>query len=196
MVVKQVLIQAGHTLIESALAEEGSSTSISRDSLGHLFINRALSADDDGNLAVAVSLQRSLIGVGAPAATYLTPLAEKLNTKLSIPDFAEVANAIGAVAGRVVQNVRILIRQPWGKGTAYRVYLPFGVRDFAELEDAASYARNTASRLARRRAHQAGASRVKVYTKRNDQIVTVYGERLYLGTEIMATAVGYPRPKG
>lgn len=195
-VVKQVLIQAGHTLIESALAEEGSPTPISRDSVGHLFVNRALSADDGGNLAVTVSLRRSLIGVGAPAVTYLTPLAKKLNTQLSIPEYAEVANAIGAVAGRVVQNVRILIRQPWGKGTAYRVYLPFGVRDFPELADAASYAKNTASRLARRHAHQAGASRVKVYTKRNDQIVTVYNERLYLGTEIMATAVGYPRPKG
>jgi N-methylhydantoinase A/oxoprolinase/acetone carboxylase beta subunit len=193
MVVSKVIVQAGHTVIESALAEEGRPTSIGADSVGRLFLNRALGADDGGNLATSVSLRRALIGVGAPAVTYLTPLAERLRTQLRIPEHAEVANAVGAVAGGVVQNVRILIRQPRGRDNPYRVYLPFGVRDFLELEAAATYATSTARRTARSRAHQAGARRVKVYSKREDHIINVYSDLVYLGSEITATAVGRPQ---
>jgi len=194
-VVKQVIIQAGRAVIDSALAGEGKLNPVSQDSVGHLFINRALGADDNGNLGVTVSLKHSLIGVGAPAATYLTPLAEKLGTALHIPENAEVANAIGAVAGGVVQNVRILVRRPAGIDNPYRAYSPFGVRDFTELEDAVTYAKKTACRLARRRAHEAGAARVKVYTKRNDETVDLQNDRLHIGTELVATAVGRPRLK-
>lgn len=194
-VVKQVVIQAGHTVIDSALAEEGRPGPASQDSVAHLFIDRALGVDDGGNLGVTFSLKRSLIGVGAPAATYLTPLAEKLGTALHVPENAEVASAVGAVAGGVVQNVRILVRRPAGIDNPYRAYSPFGVRDFTELEDAVTYARNTASRLARRRAYEAGATRVKVYTKRNDESVELQNDHLHIGTEVVATAVGRPRIK-
>ena len=94
----------------------------------------------------------------------------------------------------MVQNVRILI-QPWEGEKAYRAYSPFGVRDFPELADAKAYATNTACRLARRRAHQAGASRVKVHTKQDDRIVQVGSEQLFIETEVIATAVGRPRLK-
>ncbi len=144
---------------------------------------------------MTLSLRRSLIGIGAPAATYLAPLAEGLNTQLHLPEHAEVANAVGAVAGGVVQKVRILIRQPWGEDGVYRVYLPFGVRDFEELADAADHARKTARRLARRRALEAGAGKVKIFIERNDQIVPIANDCLYLGTEIIATAIGRPQPK-
>ena len=194
-VVKQVLIQAGYAVLESVLAEEGSLSLSNQDSVGRLFVNRALGADDGGNLQVAFSLRRPLVGIGAPAATYLTPLAEKLNAHIHVPEHAEVANAIGAVAGGVVQNVRILIQQPWGRDKTYRVYLPFGVRDFWELDDAVAYARNIACRLARHRACQAGASKVKVHTEQIDQIVPIDNDSLYLGTEIITTAVGRPRLK-
>jgi len=116
-------------------------------------------------------------------------------TTLHIPENAEVANAIGAVAGGVVQNVRILVRRPAGIDNPYRAYSPFGVRDFTELEDAVTYAKKTACRLARRRAHEAGAARVKVYTKRNDETVELQNDRLHIGTELVATAVGRPRLK-
>lgn len=194
-VVKRVLVQAGHAVIESILAEEGVPSLTSQDNVGRLFINRALGADDSRNLRVTLSLRRPLIGIGAPAATYLTPLAEKLNAEIHIPEHAEVANAIGAVAGGVVQSVRILIQQPWGREHSYRVYLPFGIRDFVELEDAIAYARDTAYRLARDHAHQAGANRVKLHTEQNDWTVPVIGDNLYLGTEIITTAVGRPRLK-
>lgn len=194
-VVKQVIIQAGQAVIESALAAEGDFSLRGDDNVASLLINRALGADEGGNLGVTFSLRRPMIGIGAPAVTYLAPLAKKLKAKLYIPEHAEVANAVGAVAGGVVQTVRILIRQPWGREKPYRVYLPFGVRDFDKLTKAAAYAQNTARRLAQHRAHQAGARQVKVFMERKDQIVRISNEEVYLGTEIIATAIGRPRPR-
>ena len=106
-----------------------------------------------------------------------------------------LGSAIGAVAGSVVQKVRLLIRQPGGRDSVYRVYLPFGIRDFQELEGAASYAQNTAYRLARRHALQGGADKVKIYVERKDLIVPLVTEDLYLETEVVATAVGRPHTK-
>jgi N-methylhydantoinase A/oxoprolinase/acetone carboxylase beta subunit len=195
-VVEQVIIQVGQAVIESTLAGEDGVSFGGRDNVGRLFINRALGNDDSGNFKVTLSLRNSLVGIGAPADTYLTPLVGRLNTQLHIPEHAGVANAIGAVAGGVVQKVRILIRQPWGEDGGYRVYLPFGVRDFQQLADAANHAQKTARRLARRRAIVAGASKVRIFIERNDQIVPIANDYLYLGTEVMATAVGRPQPIG
>lgn len=193
-VVRQVIVQAGRAVIASALAEEGGRVLWSRDSVGHLFIDRALGADDGGVFSVTFSMRRSLIGIGAPVATYLPPVAAQLHVHLHIPEHAEVANAIGAAAGGVIQTVRILIR-PLDKGNAYRVHLPFGVRDFQQLADAVTYAKDAARRLARDRAHRAGASLVRVHTEQHDQTAQVGSERLYIETEVIATAVGRPQLK-
>jgi N-methylhydantoinase A/oxoprolinase/acetone carboxylase beta subunit len=194
-VVKQVITQAGYALIESALAEDGGFSLKNGDNVVRLLVNRALGADGEGNLGVSFSLKRPIIGIGAPAVTYLKPLAEKLNTPIHIPKYAEVANAIGAAAGAVVQKARILIQQPEGRDTPYRVYAPSGTHDFLELDDAKTYARNTVTRLVSQHAHQAGASRVKIQVSEDERIVRAGTELIYLGTEITATAVGRPKLK-
>lgn len=193
-VVRQVIVQAGRAVIASALAEEGGLTLGSRDSVGHLFIERALGTDDGGVFSVTFSMGRSLIGIGAPVATYLPSVATQLHTHLYIPEHAEVANAIGAVAGGIVQTVRILIR-PLDRGNAYRVHLPFGVRNFRRLADAVAYAKDAARRLAQDRAHRAGASRVQAHTEQHDRTAQVGSECLYIETDITATAVGRPQLK-
>ena len=194
-VVREVIIRAGYILIESVLAEDNGLSLKKVDKVVNLLVNRALGAEDGGNLSVTFSLKRPIIGIGAPAATYLKPLAAKLKTPIFIPEHAEVANAIGAAAGAVVQKVRILIQQPEGTETPYRVYAPSGVRDYEVLDDAKSYARRTAVRLARKHAHEAGASRIKLQVSEDERIVRVGAELLYLGTEIIATAVGRPKLK-
>lgn len=193
-VVRQVIVQAGRAVIASALAEESVLMLWSRDSVGHLFIDRALGTDDGGVFSVTFSMRRSLIGIGAPVATYLPAVAAQLHAHLYIPEHAEVANAIGAAAGGVIQTVRILIR-PLDEGNAYRVHLPFGVRDFQQLADAVTYAKDAARRLAQDRAHRAGANLVQVHIEQHDRTAQVGSERLYIETEVIATAVGRPQLK-
>lgn len=193
-VVEQVVVRAGRAVIKSALVEECGFPESGWSGLGGLFVNQALGAGNLETISVSLSLRRPIIGIGAPASTYLSPLAEKLRTRLYIPEHAEVANAIGAVASGVVQTVHALIK-PLGENKSYRVHLPFGVRDFHSLDEAVSYARRAVYRQARNRAHQAGSGVVRVHIEQHDRTARVYGLPQHIETEVIATATGRPRLK-
>jgi N-methylhydantoinase A/oxoprolinase/acetone carboxylase beta subunit len=194
-VVRQVEIQLGRVVISSALAEEAAPMPMARDGVGQLFIDRALRADGGGSFSVSVDMQRPLVAIGAPVGNYLPPVAKRLNARLSIPEHAEVRNALGAVVGGVVQRVRVLI-QPLLAGSVYRAHLPGEVRVFSHLEEAVACAQEEAAEAVGELARRAGASEAKVDVKREDQILRDrrgLADEIYLGTEVTATAVGRPR---
>ena len=60
-------------------------------------------------LDCTLTLQQPVVAIGAPVEAYMPRVAEQLHTELVIPPHAEVANAVGAVAGGVVQRQRVLI---------------------------------------------------------------------------------------
>jgi hypothetical protein len=71
------------------------------------------------------------------------------------------------------------------------------VFDFHELEQAVNYARQEMVPWVESQARQAGAAQVEVQVVREDKEVLVragWGEKLYLGTELVFTAVGRPSP--
>jgi len=123
-------------------------------------------------------------------------VAERLHTELIIPPHAEVANAVGAVAGGVIQRLRVLISSLDG-GEQFRLHLPDGVHDFADLEQAVRYARQVMPARVEALARQAGAGQVEVQMARTDRgakIAAGWGQEVYLGTELIFTAVGRPSP--
>ena len=193
---QQVTVQAGRSLVAAALAETHSLRLDGHDPWRRLFVDGALAGDggEASLVEVALTLRRPLVAIGAPVATYYPAVAERLHTRLCIPPHAEIANAVGAVAGGVIQTVRALIKPLGGEG--FRVHLPIGIHDFANLEEAAAYALEEASLLAEAHARRAGAVNVQVQAQRKDHIVRADGERseeVYFETEVTATAVGRPR---
>jgi N-methylhydantoinase A/oxoprolinase/acetone carboxylase beta subunit len=136
------------------------------------------------------------VAIGAPVQAYMPRVAERLHTRLIIPPHAEVANAVGAVAGGVVQRQRVLIT-PLEGGDRLRLHLPEGLNDFHELEEAVAYAQEQMIPWIKARARRAGADQVEAQMTRQDRSVLVkagWGDRLYLGTELVFTAVGRPSP--
>jgi hypothetical protein len=73
------------------------------------------------------------------------------------------------------------------------VHLPTGIRDFDSLAAAAECALREAGALAEARARAAGADDVQVQVQRHDNLVVLKTQEVYLGSEVMATAVGRPR---
>jgi N-methylhydantoinase A/oxoprolinase/acetone carboxylase beta subunit len=123
-------------------------------------------------------------------------VADKLNTRLVIPLHAEVANAVGAVAGGVIQRHRILVT-PLDNGEALRLHLPQAIVDFASLEEAVRYAQDWMEPWMETQARRAGAAQIEVQMTRKDNEVPVkmgWGDQLYLGTELTFAAVGRPSP--
>ena len=213
-VVAGVSQRAAKALVTKALSDEaaspGSSPQWDQEPTAALLLARALDGDRAGNpvadpdLDFSLTLRRPVVAIGAPVEAYMPRVAERLHTQLLIPPHAEVANAVGAVAGGVVQRQRVLITplegdmgaSGWG-GSGVRVHLPEGPRDFGDLEQAVAYASQVMGGWMEDLAREAGAAQVEVQMVREDRDVMVkagWGDRLYLGTDLTFTAVGRPSP--
>jgi N-methylhydantoinase A/oxoprolinase/acetone carboxylase beta subunit len=164
-----------------------------------LFLEKMLGNKMLPELDLSLSVKPPIIAIGAPVNTYFPPVASQLSAQLIIPDHAEVANAVGAITGNIIETVEILIDPIYSLTgiECYTVHSPIEKIDFDSLDEAISYAQREAERLAKERAIQAGASQqieVKVY--QNDQTATAakgYDQSdLLLASRIKATAIGKP----
>lgn len=193
-VLGQVTLQAGRSILAAALAESHGISLDEHESLRRVLIDPAIQGDGQAACLVGVrlTLKRPVVAIGAPVATYFPAVAQSLHTRLCVPPHAEVANAVGAVVGSVMQTVRVLVTPLEGEA-GFRVHLPQEVHDFTELEEAAEFAQKQAGLLAEAWALQAGAGAVQVSTSRRDHTIEVSGDLLFIESEISATAAGRPR---
>jgi N-methylhydantoinase A/oxoprolinase/acetone carboxylase beta subunit len=195
-VIEGVSDRAATALISKALSDDDHPPQWEKEPTAALLLGRALNDGHNNDLACALTLRRPVVAIGAPVQAYMPRVAEQLHTRLIIPPHAEVANAVGAVAGGVVQRQRVLIT-PLEDGEALRLHLPRGVYDFHDREEAVAYAEEQMRPWMEALAQQAGAAQVEVQMIREDREVLVkagWGDRLYLGTELTFTAVGRPSP--
>ncbi len=196
MILDLVSVQSGEAIVEAASTPEQREELKSRGA--RRLLRAALQAPRTGEnvtlppVTYRLSLNRPLVGIGAPAETYYPEIARRLDTELCVPTHADVCNAVGAVAGGVSQTVSILITSP-AEGL-FRVHGGEGLHDFGELEPAASKALELAGAQAGALALDAGAGDIKVETSRDDRVATVAGSfEVFVESTITATAFGRPR---
>jgi N-methylhydantoinase A/oxoprolinase/acetone carboxylase beta subunit len=193
-VVNQVSNSVTLELVTKVLGDEAALPRWEHEPSAAALLARAVGNVPVSDLGCCLTLQHPVVAVGAPVEAYLPRTAQQLGTELLIPPYAEVANAIGAVAGGVVQRMRALIR-PMDAGLAYRVHLPDGYHDVASIEKGVALARDVIpSRLAER-ARRAGAEQVEVHMDRVDRVAPVdidWGEDIFVESELVFTAVGRP----
>jgi N-methylhydantoinase A/oxoprolinase/acetone carboxylase beta subunit len=195
-VVEGVSNRAATALVTKVISDEAHLPDWVNEPTATLLLNRALNGGGGSDLDLAMTLRQPVVAIGAPVEAYMPRVAERLHTRLIIPPHAEVANAVGAVAGGVVQRQRVLIT-PLDGGEAYRLHLPEGVYDFPDLEEAVAHASDQMLPWIEARAREVGAEQVEVQMTREDRDVLVkagWGDRLYLGSELVFTAVGRPSP--
>ncbi len=101
-----------------------------------------------------------LIGVGAPVHVFLPRVAKLLGTRAVIPEYAGVANALGAISGRIVTLVLVRVKAEYRDGYCYgySVYEDGERRLFEEYEEAEAFARNLAERQVYAKAARQGTS--------------------------------------
>jgi N-methylhydantoinase A/oxoprolinase/acetone carboxylase beta subunit len=109
-------------------------------------------------LGSKIALKIPIIGIGAPAKIFLPRVAEILHTELIVPDYFQVANAVGAVAGCVMVHEEAWIF-PQTRGmyiVAYYVQSEGERKRFSKLEPALEYAQKITGDKALTRANAAG----------------------------------------
>ncbi|MGD8465175.1 MAG: hydantoinase/oxoprolinase family protein [Anaerolineae bacterium] len=195
-IVNGVSSQASTALVTKALSDESHLAQWEQEPTATYLLHRALDGDSGSTLGIELTLQQPLVAIGAPVEAYMPRVADQLHTRLVVPPHAEVANAIGAVAGGVVLRQRVLIT-PMDDGDQLRLHLPQGVLDFGSVDQAVAHAQQEMALWLEERARQAGAAQVEVQMVREDKEVLVragWGDKLYLGTELTFTAAGRPSP--
>lgn len=158
--------------------------SLKSESLLHKIFNP--SSERPSNLAVKVNFP--IIAIGAPVRDYLPRVAEKLQCQLIIPEHSEVANAVGAAAGKVVETLDALIR-PAAEG-GFILHSPWVRKVFEDLTEAKEYTRQLFEQAAATRsAENAGSMYYEVTVNFED----LFLDTLYLDTKVRAAMLGRPK---
>ena len=154
-------------------------------------------AEEHRPYTVEVRFEEPLIGIGAPASEMLKDAAALLGAELIVPEYADVANAVGAITGSVLIQAEILIRSG-GEGRIM-LHSPVEQREFEDLTEAKAYGEQQVVEIVTERARAAGASGFEVRVTQTDQRGTLaagYGDSIFLECRIQGVAVGKPRLGG
>ena len=150
---------------------------------------RQLAADcREGAAAEAGSI---LIGVGAPARSWLTAAAAQLGWPCVVPRCAEVANAVGAAAGQVCESARALVRHNRLNDCFY-VYTESCRMEAEHLRAAQELARGAVRRTVLEKAARAGAEAPEVTLREQ---LTAGEDGAFVEWCVAADAKGYPSAK-
>ena len=157
------------------------------------FLRRLLRLSGEKGIRASINLATPVIAVGAPVGAYFPAAAAALDARLVIPEHAEVANAYGAVTGRVVESCEIHVRPAKPDGFAVAAAGMQG--SFATLDQAIAVAESFARDTAQAGAARRGGEGIVVTLVREEELLPLkrgWGDRVLIEVRICATAVGKP----
>jgi N-methylhydantoinase A/oxoprolinase/acetone carboxylase beta subunit len=191
MIVAQLEHQTVLALLETAFSEEEAGFGIEPEVLArHVLMQRGL-----GGHRRLVKLETGLavpvIGLGASSATYYPAVGRLLGCEMILPKHAGVANAIGAVVGRVTMREAGTVTSP-SEGK-YRVHLLEGPEDFGNEAAALGRLEDVLRARATAAAEAAGAANIQVSVVRDVRSAGVEGREVFVEAEITVEASGRPR---
>lgn len=191
MIVDRLTYQTSFALLETAFAEEHDDFGLPPEELArHVLMQKGLSGHR-GLVRLETGLNVPVVGLGASAASYYPAVGERLGCRMILPEHAGVANAIGAVVGRVTIRRSGTVTSPdQGK---YRVHIETGPEDYPTPEAAMAALQSALEVEARSQAIAAGAEDIHIETSRQLRSAEAEGREVFLEAEITVEASGRPR---
>jgi N-methylhydantoinase A/oxoprolinase/acetone carboxylase beta subunit len=142
-------------------------------------------------LRLDLGLNLPLIGLGASAATYYPAVGELVHAQVLIPEHAGVANAIGAVVGRISMRRSGTVTSP-SEGR-YRVHLETGPEDFTDAAPALARLEEVLRAHAIEAAMASGAQDVQVTVTKDIRQARTEARDVFLEATLTIEASGRPR---
>jgi hypothetical protein len=191
MIVDQLTHQTVLALLEAAFAEEPAGFDLPPEALArHVLMQRGLAAHD-GLVRVRTGLDVPVVGLGASAPSYYPAVGARLGCEMILPEHAGVANAIGAVVGRITMRQSGTVTAP-SEGR-YRVHLVTGPQDFTSAEDALAALEEVLRQQAQSDAQAAGAEDIQVSVSRDIRTAGIEGREVFVEAALTVEASGRPR---
>jgi len=185
VVVSLLVRRSAEAVLGAALDRDGLSSEASTSGL--------VAAALDGSAVSArldIGIGVPLVGLGAPASTYYPAVGVLLGSEVEIPRHADVANAIGAVVGKVRVKEEITVTAP-RRGT-YRIHAGGEPETVWECPDARDRALELASAAAAKAVREAGAGEFEVETSWSEKTIDVEGRPMFVEGTAVAVASGRP----
>ena len=189
IILDQMTAQTADVLLQTAFAEDGWEEA--PETLARHPLLRAGLAGRRGLLALDTRLAVPVIGLGASAGTYYPAVGAALNAGMLLPDHAPVANAIGAVVGRISARRAGTVTSP-SEGR-FRAHLPDGPQDFPDQQAALEALTAHLTRDARSEVEAAGAGDVTVTVARDIRRAEVEAREVFVEAEVRVEASGRAR---
>lgn len=191
MIVDQLTHQTGIALLEAAFAEEGDRFEQTPAELARHTLMQTGLAGHRGLVRVETGLNLPVVGLGASAQTYYPQVGKLLGCEMDVPEHAGVANAIGAVVGRVTIRHSGTVTCP--SSGCFRVHLGGAPQDFADVDKALSHLEDTLRGTAQQAAETSGAEGIRVNAMRDIRTAEIEGNDVFIEAEITVEASGRPR---
>ena len=191
MIIDRLTHQTCQALLEAAFAEEHSFDAAPDALARHELMQRGLFGGHSGLIRLHTGLAVDVVGLGASAPSYYPAVGEKLGCKMILPEHAGVANAIGAVVGRVTMRRMGTVTAP-AEGR-FRVHLDTGPEDFTTAESAMARLEAILSEAALGAARAAGAEDIRLTTARDIRRAMAENREVFLEATVTIEASGRPR---
>lgn len=134
--------------------------------------------------------------IGGPVIAYTSELKEILDADIIIPEHAEVGNAVGAVVGKGIKRIEILIKTAYSKDKKRLVLLfsPKSRETFGSYPEALEYAETLGRKLILEYMTEAGLDKgqVQIEISRKDISLSEAGA-VPLETKLVFVGVGMPK---
>ena len=186
IIVDQLTHQTGIALLQAALAEER----LDENLASHILMQMGL-GNHSGILRINTGLNIPVVGLGASAQSYYPAVGKCMGCEMTLPLDGGVANAIGAIVGRIIMRRSGTITTP-SEGR-YRVHLESGPEDFIDKVVAFQRLEDGLRVAAKKAALVAGANDIEVAIDRDIKTAQVEAREIFVEATITVEASGRPR---
>ena len=190
-IVCQLTDQTSSSILEMAFSEEKVDFGDKPDVLAkHPLTQFGLVGYSD-LIKVNVGISKKIIGLGASAPTYYPAVGAELNCEVILPEYAGVANAIGAVVGKIVMRESGVISSP-SEGK-YLVHLDGKPVNFTSETAALKVLEEKLTEKSIQKAKEAGAENVSVNIDREIKTANIENRSVFVEASVLVEASGRPR---
>lgn len=191
MIVDRLAYQTGLALLETAFAEDSGEFGLPPEQLARIALMQAGLGGHRDVVRLDTGLAVPVIGLGASAPSYYPAVGALMGSEMILPEHAGVANAIGAVVGRVTMRKTGTVTAP-SEGL-YRVHLEAGPQDFGEEHAALALLETVLREAAQAQATAAGAEDIQISVVRDIRRAQAEAREVFVEATITVEAAGRPR---
>lgn len=191
IVIDQLTEQTVLALLETAFSEENEEFTHSPSDLAQHTLMRMGMDQHRGLLRIDAGLNLPIVGLGASAMSYYPAVGARLGCEAILPEHGGVANAIGAVVGRVTMRRQGIVTAP-SEGR-YRAHFESGPEDYADGELALNALEDHLRAQALADAQGSGAEDIHVHAHRDVTTAQAEARDVFIEAVISVEASGRPR---